>query len=290
LTESSTVAVSESAELPSTTFEDFLENKPPYTNILVYRLVVRDPPGYSIHRPQLNLYCSNDLCRGFRVFGCASPKIPITNFKEMPIFLEYVCRNCGKERKKYFILSSPSKEGKSTVVKIGELPPFGPHTPPRVITLIGPDRDLFLRGRRAETQGLGIGAFAYYRRVVENQKNRIISEIKRVVERIGASSDTIQLFDRAIDETQFSTAIEMVKDAMPKSLLILDHNPLKLLHSALSAGLHASSDEKCLEAANSIRVILTELADRTGQLLKDQAELKNSVKRLVIGPPAKPEA
>jgi len=46
-----------------------------------------------------------------------------------------------------------------------------------VITLIGPDREIFLRGRRAENQGLGIGAFAYYRRVVENQKGRIITQI-----------------------------------------------------------------------------------------------------------------
>jgi hypothetical protein len=38
-------------------------------------------------------------------------------------------------------------------------------------------------GRRAENQGMGIGAFAYYRRVVENQKNRIIAEIKRVAEK-----------------------------------------------------------------------------------------------------------
>ena len=40
--------------------------------------------------------------------------------------------------------------------------------------LVGPDRDDFLKGRRCENQGLGVGAFIYYRRVVENQKNRIL--------------------------------------------------------------------------------------------------------------------
>lgn len=117
--------------------------------------------------------------------------------------------------------------------------------------------------------------------MVENQKNRIISEIKKVVEKTGGSPEIIKLFDGAIEETQFSTATENVKHAIPKNLLILDHNPLTLLHSALSMGLHASGDERCLEAANSIRVILTELADRIDQLLKDQAELKNSVSRLL---------
>ena len=56
-------------------------------------------------------------------------------------------------------------------------PPFGPPTPARVITLIGPDKEYYLKGRRAENQGMGIGAFSYYRRVVENQKNRIIDEV-----------------------------------------------------------------------------------------------------------------
>ena len=46
-------------------------------------------------------------------------------------------------------------------LKFGEFPAFGPPVPPRVLSLIGPDKDLFLKGRRSEIQGLGVGAFAY---------------------------------------------------------------------------------------------------------------------------------
>ena len=104
--------------------------------------------------------------------------------------------------------------GKSgRIQKLGEHPPFGPPTPPRVITLIGKDRELFLMGRRAELRGLGIGAFAYYRRVVEEQKSRIINEVGKVAVKIKPSSQTEELFAKSAAEKLFSTAIELIKAA-----------------------------------------------------------------------------
>jgi hypothetical protein len=128
---------------------------------------------------------------------------------------------------------------------------------------------------------LGIGAFAYYRRVVENQKNRIIEEIVRVAKKVGAKPEVIQTLEAALKETQFSSAVESIKAGIPESLLIDGHNPLRLLHSALSRGLHEEDDAKCLELAQSIRVVLTELADRIGTILKEEAELKAAVSKIL---------
>jgi hypothetical protein len=147
--------------------------------------------------------------------------------------------------------------------------------------LVGEDRELFLKGRRAELHGLGIGAFAYYRRVVEEQKGRIIEEIGKVAVKIKPSKETAELFAKAKAETQFTTAIDMIKSAIPEAVLIDGHNPLTLLHSALSEGLHAHTDEQCLELATSIRVVLTELAERISTALKEEATLKHAVSRLL---------
>jgi hypothetical protein len=129
--------------------------------------------------------------------------------------------------------------------------------------------------------GLGIGAFAYYRRVVEEQKGRIIEEIGKVAVKIKPSKETAELFAKAKAETQFTTAIDMIKSAIPEAVLIDGHNPLTLLHSALSEGLHAHTDEQCLELATSIRVVLTELAERISTALKEEATLKSAVSRLL---------
>lgn len=72
-----------------------------------------------------------------------------------------------------------------------------------------------------------------------------------------------------------------VKDAIPQNLLIKGHNPLTLLHSALSDGLHARDDDRCLELAHDIRIVLAELSERLGQALKDDEEILNAVSRLM---------
>lgn len=90
----------------------------------------------------------------------------------------------------------------------------------------------------------------------------------------------VESLERAKAEHQFSSAMSSVKNAIPQALLIKDQNPLTLLHSALSDGLHAQTDEVCLELAHDVRVILAELAERIGQALKDEDELSAAVARL----------
>ena len=71
------------------------------------------------------------------------------------------------------------------------------------------------------------------------------------------------------------------KDSIPQALLIKGHNPLRLLHSALSDGLHDRDDAYCLEQASSIRVVLAELSERLAQALKDEAELNRALSHLL---------
>jgi hypothetical protein len=150
-----------------------------------------------------------------------------------------------------------------------------------LLKLLGDQREFFLKGRRCENQGLGIGAFGYYRRVVEHQKGRIIDEIIKVSEKLGATAEALKLLADAKSETQFSKSVTMVKDGLPQALLINGHNPLTLLHNALSAGLHEQTDEVCLELAQAVRVVLVDLSERLSQALKDEAELNLAVSRLL---------
>jgi hypothetical protein len=48
----------------------------------------------------------------------------------------------------------------------------------------------------------------------------------------------------------------VVQHGIPQARLINGHNPLTLLHNALSAGLHEQSDETYLELAQAVRVML----------------------------------
>ena len=64
--------------------------------------------------------------------------------------------------------------------------------------------DNFIKGRQCENEGLGVGAFAYYRRVVENHKNEIFDEIIKVCETVGASKELIKEVGSANKEFSFT--------------------------------------------------------------------------------------
>ena len=91
----------------------------------------------------------------------------------------------------------------------------------------------------------------------------------------------VAALEEAKIEQQFSRAVKTLKDAIPPVLLINGHNPLILLHSALSQGVHDLPDEDCLALATSIRVVLAELAEKLGQALKDEKELSDAVSKLL---------
>ena len=263
------------------TISDFLEGTPPNQLINISNLVTweSDRQGNVSHRlstPEIQLHCDHERCNGIRFFRCVAGKGTELGVKDHRfLFLTYRCSNCQKNEKSFSIAArvSESKEAAGECYKFGELPTFGPPVSPKLIKLIGPDRDEFLKGRRCENQGLGVGAFIYYRRVVENQKNRILEEIIKVSKKIGAPSESITILELAVKEIQFSKALDIPKDVMPESLLINGHSPISLLHSALSEGVHALTDEQCLELAGSVRIVLGELSERLSQALKDEAEL-----------------
>lgn len=299
------------APSPVYTFKQFLEEAPPgreydvtgiakddakrlispaMTGRPTPQVAPREPP--TLETPIIRRFCMNDDCNGERNYSCVSTTLSKFPSNGLLIsFLQYQCDNCKRSRTTIAIeanigalqgngaLRGGILNGKA--FKFGEAPPFGPHVPPRLISLVGPDRDIFLQGRRCEAQGLGIGAFAYYRRVVENQKSRILGEIVKAAQTLGAAAPLIETLKRAQREQQFSNALQIAKDAIPERLFIKGHSPLGLLHTALSDSLHAKDDAHCLQLAHDIRVVLAELAVRISEVLRDQKELNEAVSRLM---------
>lgn len=275
-------------EIKYITMAEFLESSPPNQTINISDLWVREYPPQrrsyeALQTPEIQLHCSHKKCDGARFFRCIS-KIDFVVRENWEFhFVTYLCSNCQESRKTFALAAQADTDSESQgrCYKFGEIPTYGPPVPSQLIKLIGPDREIFLKGRRCENQGLGIGAFIYYRRVVENQKNRILDKVIDVSEKIGADNDKILQLQSAVKETQFGKALEMAKDVMPESLLINGHSPIALLHSALSKGVHELTDEKCLVLAESVRVVLGELSEKLSQALKDEVELTRALSALM---------
>lgn len=275
-------------EIEYRTIAEFLESTPPNQLTPISDISKRTTYShgvyYEMQTPEIQLHCDHEDCNGIRFFRCVSgggAHLESKGFKHF--YVTYRCSNCQRVEKTFSLAAQVYSDLKvrGNCYKFGELPTYGPPVSPKLIKLIGPDRDEFLKGRRCENQGLGVGAFIYYRRVVEKQKNRIIGEIIKVSEQIGAPEAKLKKLKASVKETQFSKALDMAKDAMPESLLINGHSPILLLHRALSEGVHALTDEQCLGLAGSVRVVLGELSDRLSQALKDEAELTKALSTLM---------
>ena len=146
---------------------------------------------YKLNLPLLELYCERPTCEGVRCFDAENEVWLKENDgeKRKEFFLTYRCRNCREAVRTYALWAELQKDNSSVrICKFGEDPRFGPPTPARVSKLLAEEKEYFFKGRQAENQGMGIAAFAYYRRVVENKKNRIFDEIRRAAERIGAGT------------------------------------------------------------------------------------------------------
>jgi hypothetical protein len=175
---------------PSKTLKEFLENVPPGQEVVVTDGVVpvasrSSSDAYNIDSPNLELHCDNEKCGGVRTFKKVTRFDDIIGTGVIPVYVRYLCCNCSKKVKLYALLMCLGAEG-WIMRKLAEVPDFGAPTPSKLITLIRDERDYYVKGRRSENQGLGIAAFAYYRRVVEKQKQRIFAEVIRAAKKTNA--------------------------------------------------------------------------------------------------------
>ena len=226
---------------------------------------------------RLELHCDKD--DGVRRFDASQRSSLDSGFQ----FLKYVCRDCGVYTKTYalkMVFQRVGDDSIAEVMKLGEYPPFSAPISARIQKLLDKDDlELYRKGSRSEAQGLGIGAATYFRRIIDSHWELLVKELRRAAEKLGHAD--LAVFDNALQAPRFSAAVEMLKDAIPDKLLILNgENPLMLLYSPLSVQLHELTDVECLQQAADIRTVLTVLLENIADVLKDQEELKSAANRL----------
>lgn len=141
------------------------------------------------------------------------------------------------------------------VRKIGQYPPYEKTLSKELINfLTKEDKDLYKKAVMNLSTGYGIGAFAYFRRIVENEIDRIVHKFSGLDR--PESEEIKKQFKMYQKHHQKDKLIEAVFPYLPSSLKELGNNPLKYLNRELSVGIHALSDEDCLERAAKIQKVL----------------------------------
>jgi hypothetical protein len=202
--------------------------------------------------------------------------------------LTYICKKCNHFKKDFFIrfviedYEGTDKKGvhnKVYVTKIGQYPAFSIEPEPTMIAYLDKKNlELYENGIICESQSYGVGAFAYYRQVVENKITSLLDDVEKFLE--NNNKESREAFKQAKTDQDTAKKIKLVSDYLPSVLKPDGINVLRMIYTALSDGLHNKSDEECLRIAQDLRACLAFLVKKIEEQKSDVKSFKESVKTL----------
>ena len=255
---------------------EFLEKYP------LYRKYNCNVPNSTdlIQKPSIKMQC--EKCNSDQTFLMENQYYELTNVTNSPtagmvFWLRYQCMGCRQYKRHFFIKIGDIAD---SITKIGQYPAWDIAGNKEIEALLGGHKEYFRRGLICESQGYGIAAFAYYRRIVEEVIDGLLNEITALM----SASERVA-YEAALDNTRKTRVaaekIDLVKDLLPPILRPSDLNPLRVLHESLSEGLHAEGDEECLDSAAAVREILVFLTTQIASSANSGRTFTESMKALL---------
>jgi len=234
---------------------EFLEKYP------LYRKFNMDLPDATsgLERPAIHMHCP--VCGSGQTFNMSTQYSSNLKWNAPPrgvARIVYQCTSCG-EFNRYFILKFDAEE--NYVMKVGQEPPWDISPDRTLEKMLDDHADYYKKGLICESHSYGIGAFSYYRRIVEEIIDELLTEIADLI-----AGEERERYLEALEQTRkmkiAQKKIDLVKDLLPSILRPDGMNPLSILHDVLSQGLHGESDEDCIELAMTVREILVFLVNQ----------------------------
>lgn len=229
---------------------------------------------------QVNMECPK--CASNQTFVLTNKYWENCEYKNFPVEgivfrMVYLCVHCQKFERVFYVKVDEKKEW---LMKVGQYPAWDIKGDINIEKLLGEHSGYYRKGLICESQGYGIGAFGYYRRIVEEVIDKLLDDIAELLK-----EDDLALYQDALRKTKETIVtqekIELVKDLLPPILRPEGMNPLSALHSALSEGLHAGTDEECLEYAETCREILIFLVNQVAASKAAAKGFTNSMRKLL---------
>ena len=189
----------------------------------------------------------------------------------------YTCARCSSSN---IIFMLKFADDSSCVLKIGQFPPWNTQIDKNLSKILGTHAENYKRGLTCESQSYGIGAYAYYRRIIEEIIDALLDSIQDLL-----NEPERRDYKDALEETKKTIVakekIALVKDLLPASLRTNGINPLNILHDTLSEGVHTKTEEECLEIASTIRETLVYLVNQVIQTKESSKQFTDSMRKLL---------
>lgn len=107
---------------------------------------------------------------------------------------------------------------------------------------------------RLRNFALGLGAVAYLRRIIENRMNDILDILYDAAREHKIAADVLGKLEAIKRDRRFSVKVDYAGDLLPDHLRPRGvPNPMGILHELASDGLHARTDEDCVDIFDGCR-------------------------------------
>lgn len=275
--------------------KEFLETYPLYKKYEMDNLSVHSPLR-NVPRPAVHMYCSH--CDSEQTYNMVNQYNEVDYHADDSVSgkvfrLKYVCSACDQNVRIFFVHvfsqtetrvdEDSGQEDRYNIVyaqKVGQIPGWNMAMDKNLEKELGDHATLYRRGLENESHGYGIGAFAYFRRITETVIDDLLDSVSDLLE--GQEKKTYEVALAKTKETKVTQEkIDLVKDLLPTTLRPDGMNPLGVLHSALSEGLHAESDEECLEYADEIKQTLVYLVNQIERSKSASKRFTESMRKIL---------
>jgi hypothetical protein len=164
--------------------------------------------------------------------------------------------------------------------KVGQTPPWSIEISATVEEALGADAELYKKALITLSQGYGLGACAYLRRVVENNVHRILALLLELNRELGATGDELEALQAVIDSKVANKKLAEASRFLPPTLIVSGVNPLRLLYDSLSQGIHSMTEAECADTAAQMIAALKYLVTELGRQLTARHHFADEVRRL----------
>jgi hypothetical protein len=164
--------------------------------------------------------------------------------------------------------------------KVGQYPPVSIRASKVVEKYLTKDNfELYKKALYLISLGYGVGAFAYFRRIIETEIIQIITLLSEGSFE-GAEEIKKQLEEKKQGKITMQKLLDSLTEHLPPALLEIGDNPVRILFNYSSNALHGYSEEKCIETSKNIDLILKWTFQKIKEEKSTISEIRNAIKTL----------
>ena len=201
---------------------------------------------------EIKMFCSDAACEQDTWWITDNPQV----FFSSTFICErkYRCKNCGVHTAYYLFIWQERKEN-NLFVKVGQYPELEERIPKALQSALdAQDLKFYKNALRMRNFNLGLAATAYMRRVIENRMNDMLDILHEAGVAHNLPAELLERHQAVKEQKRFSDKIEYAGELLPISLRPAGKpNPMQILHELTSEGLHAKSDEECVDIFDACR-------------------------------------